>query len=173
LLISCFSPLALLLLPLGLTTLPLSPPHAAHPTPPGNNARSACGYSPASAPEAITVSATTGSDARAPYSNFGRCADIFAPGASIISAAPAARCANGTGVMHPTMGCRLMMSGTSMSAPHVAGVVALAWSQLGPGARAEEVRARVLASWTPGAVLDARGKGPLLVYNQLGARRRR
>jgi subtilisin family serine protease len=43
----------------------------------GNNNRLACSYSPASAPSAITVGATTSIDARASYSNYGSCLDIF------------------------------------------------------------------------------------------------
>src|SRR5690606_4147698 len=51
-----------------------------------NNSASACNYSPARAPAAITVAATTSSDARATYSNYGTCVDFFAPGHSIRSA---------------------------------------------------------------------------------------
>ena len=52
----------------------------------GNSNADACNYSPASEPSAITVGATTSSDARASYSNYGSCVDIFAPGSSITSA---------------------------------------------------------------------------------------
>jgi subtilisin family serine protease len=79
----------------------------------GNEATDACTKSPASAVSAITVGATTSSDARASYSNVGGCVDIFAPGSSIIS----------TGISSPTS--TVMMSGTSMAAPHVAGVAAV------------------------------------------------
>jgi subtilisin family serine protease len=79
----------------------------------GNEATDACTKSPASAASAITVGATTSSDARASYSNVGGCVDIFAPGSSIIS----------TGISSPTS--TVMMSGTSMAAPHVAGVAAV------------------------------------------------
>jgi hypothetical protein len=79
----------------------------------GNESTDACTKSPASAPSAITVGATTSSDARAGYSNVGGCVDIFAPGSSIIS----------TGISSPTS--TVMMSGTSMAAPHVAGVAAI------------------------------------------------
>ena len=79
----------------------------------GNEATDACTKSPASAASAITVGATTSSDARASYSNVGGCVDIFAPGSSIIS----------TGISSPTS--TAIMSGTSMAAPHVAGVAAV------------------------------------------------
>jgi serine protease len=39
----------------------------------GNDNRDACRYSPARAPTAITVGATTNTDSRAYYSNFGSC----------------------------------------------------------------------------------------------------
>jgi subtilisin family serine protease len=79
----------------------------------GNSNDNACKYSPARAPDAITVGATTSSDARASYSNYGSCLDIFAPGSSIRSA------------WHTSDTETKTISGTSMASPHVAGVVAL------------------------------------------------
>jgi len=79
----------------------------------GNEAVDACTKSPASAASAITVGSTTSSDARSVFSNVGGCVDIFAPGSAIIS----------TGISSPTS--TAVMSGTSMAAPHVAGVAAL------------------------------------------------
>ncbi|MFM8000984.1 MAG: S8 family serine peptidase, partial [Actinomycetota bacterium] len=75
----------------------------------GNNNNLACNYSPASAPSAITVGATTSADARASYSNYGSCLDIFAPGSSITSS------------YHRSSSELRSLSGTSMAAPHVAG----------------------------------------------------
>ncbi|MCW1966503.1 MAG: S8 family peptidase [Anaerolineae bacterium] len=79
----------------------------------GNSNANACNYSPARTPNAITVGATTNADARASYSNYGTCLDIFAPGSSITSAGISSNTATAT------------MSGTSMAAPHVAGIAAL------------------------------------------------
>ena len=79
----------------------------------GNSNRNACNYSPARVANAITVGATTSTDARASYSNFGSCLDIFAPGSSITSAWYTSTTALST------------ISGTSMASPHVAGVAAL------------------------------------------------
>ena len=79
----------------------------------GNESTDACTKSPASAPAAITVGATTSNDSKAYYSNTGACVDIFAPGSSIVSA----------GISTTT--ATAQMSGTSMAAPHVAGVAAL------------------------------------------------
>lgn len=79
----------------------------------GNSNDDACLYSPARVPNAITVGATTNTDARASYSNYGTCLDIFAPGSDITSAWIGSNTATNT------------ISGTSMASPHVAGVVAL------------------------------------------------
>ena len=52
----------------------------------GNDGADACNASPARAPQAITVGATTSGDARATFSNYGTCVDVFAPGQGITSA---------------------------------------------------------------------------------------
>ena len=77
----------------------------------GNSSADACNYSPSSAPGTITVAASTSSDARASYSNYGGCVDIYAPGSSITS----------TWINSGTN----TISGTSMATPHVTGVAAL------------------------------------------------
>jgi subtilisin family serine protease len=74
----------------------------------GNSNANACNYSPARVGAAITVGATTSSDARASYSNFGSCLDLFAPGSSITSAWSTSNTATNT------------ISGTSMASQHVA-----------------------------------------------------
>jgi len=79
----------------------------------GNSNDDACGYSPAFAPDAITVGATSKTDGRASFSNYGTCLDIYGPGVDILSAGKASDSAWKT------------MSGTSMACPHVAGAVAL------------------------------------------------
>src|SRR5688572_11914177 len=52
----------------------------------GNANADACQYSPARLPSAITVGAADQNDARAGFSNYGSCVDLFAPGVSIMSA---------------------------------------------------------------------------------------
>ena len=79
----------------------------------GNSNADAGFNSPARVADAITVGATTSSDAKAPYSNYGSVLDVFAPGTSVVSAGRASSSAYVT------------MSGTSMASPHVAGVAAL------------------------------------------------
>ncbi|HLL05228.1 MAG TPA: S8 family peptidase [Myxococcaceae bacterium] len=77
----------------------------------GNDNANACNYSPASATAVTTVGATTSTDARASYSNYGSCVDVYAPGSSITSTW--------------SNGSTNTISGTSMASPHVAGVGAL------------------------------------------------
>ncbi|MCP4418215.1 MAG: S8 family peptidase [Chloroflexi bacterium] len=89
----------------------------------GNDNADACNYSPARVSAAITVGATSANDKRGYYpdpgwglgrgSNIGSCVDIFAPGTSIIAA------------IHTNDSGSTSKSGTSMAAPHVAGVAAL------------------------------------------------
>ena len=78
----------------------------------GNSTADACTASPARVSGAITVAASTAVDAIAAYSNFGSCVDLIAPGSAIKSAYYTSSTATAT------------LSGTSMAAPHVAGVVA-------------------------------------------------
>jgi subtilisin family serine protease len=76
------------------------------------NPVNACTATPAKTPKAITVASTTTADARSSFSNFGTCVDLFGPGSQIPSAWRTSDSSTQT------------ISGTSMAAPHVAGVVA-------------------------------------------------
>ncbi|MGW0944707.1 S8 family peptidase [Streptomyces sp. NPDC002623] len=79
----------------------------------GNSAANASSYSPARVASAITVGATTSTDAKASYSNYGSILDIFAPGSSITAGWYTSDTATNT------------ISGTSMATPHVAGAAAV------------------------------------------------
>lgn len=68
--------------------------------------------SPAGAENAITVGASSISDARAYFSNWGKCVDIFAPGLNILSIWNTGNTSVNT------------ISGTSMASPHIAGLAA-------------------------------------------------
>jgi subtilisin family serine protease len=105
----------------------------------GNSNQNACYSSPAREPLAITVAASTSSDARASFSNFGSCVDVFAPGQSILS--------TWIGGSSPSTATNTI-SGTSMASPHVAGAAAVLWG-LDPTADANAVTSTLLSSYTP------------------------
>jgi subtilisin family serine protease len=108
----------------------------------GNSNANACSFSPARTAAAITVGATTSTDARASYSNFGTCVDIFAPGSSITSAWSTSNTATNT------------ISGTSMASPHVAGAAAL-YLQANPGASNATVRNALVNNATTNVITGA------------------
>lgn len=118
----------------------------------GNSNRDACNYSPARVASAITVGATDSADARAPYSNFGKCLDIFAPGSSITSAWYTAANAIAT------------LSGTSMASPHVAGVAArvIGSGIVSPSAVVAEIKKNATSNKVGAA---GRGSPNLLLYS--------
>ncbi|QLC77454.1 S8 family serine peptidase [Pseudomonas sp. LPB0260] len=84
----------------------------------GNSNLDAANFTPANCNNVITVAATTRSGARASFSNYGAVVDIAAPGSSILSTL-------NSGTTTPGSASYAYYSGTSMAAPHVAGVVAL------------------------------------------------
>lgn len=113
----------------------------------GNGNSDASTYSPADVPEAITVGATNQNDARAEFSNYGPTLDLFAPGVGIPSA---------------WIGGDLMIataSGTSMAAPHVAGVVAL-YLQNHRNASPAAVRSALVGSSTTGVISNPGQESP-------------
>lgn len=77
----------------------------------GNDGADASKYSPASAPNAVTVGAADNTNTRAKFSNFGAVVDIFAPGVDIKSA--------WIGDDSATE----ILDGTSMATPHVSGLI--------------------------------------------------
>jgi subtilisin family serine protease len=118
----------------------------------GNSNANACNYSPARVASALTVGATTSSDARASYSNFGSCLDLFAPGSSITSAWSTSNTATNT------------ISGTSMASPHVAGVAALILEG-SPGSSPSAVASAITSNATTDKVTSAGTGSPnLLLY---------
>ncbi|MEU6857893.1 S8 family peptidase [Glycomyces sp. NPDC046736] len=113
----------------------------------GNENTNACNRSPASTGPAITVGATTSTDARASYSNYGTCVDVFAPGSNITSAWHTSDTATNT------------ISGTSMASPHVAGAVAL-YLQANPNASTTTVKNWIVSNATTGVVTGAGSGSP-------------
>jgi aqualysin 1 len=120
----------------------------------GNDTVDACGGSPADVGPAITVGATTITDARASYSDFGPCVDFFAPGSDITSSYFLTDTATTT------------MSGTSMATPHVTGAAAL-YLQNNPAATPQQVRDALFNLTTKNIVTDARSANAHLLFSNM------
>ena len=109
----------------------------------GNSNVDACTVSPGSNKvSALTVGATTRTDARASYSNFGSCLDLFAPGSEITSA------------WHTGTSATNSLSGTSMASPHVAGIAARYLSAV-PTASPSNVMTSIIDTATNSVVTSA------------------
>lgn len=113
----------------------------------GNSTANACNSSPARVGSALTVGATTSTDARAYYSNYGTCLDIFAPGSSI------------TAPWYNSNSATRTISGTSMAAPHVAGAAALVLGRF-PAYPPSQVGSYLTTNATAGVVTSPGGGSP-------------
>ncbi|GLY27104.1 hypothetical protein Kisp02_04690 [Kineosporia sp. NBRC 101731] len=107
----------------------------------------ACDVSPSDVKAAIVVGASTKTDKKATFSNYGDCVDLYAPGLNITSdwATGDTRIAK--------------LSGTSMATPHVTGAVAL-YLQKHPKATPKQVQAAVIGASTENAVTKVSTKWP-------------
>ncbi|WP_133000707.1 S8 family serine peptidase [Luteimonas arsenica] len=84
----------------------------------GNSNANVSGFTPANCNNVIAVAATDQNGSRASFSNYGSGIDISAPGVGIMSTL-------NSGSTSPGSESYASYNGTSMAAPHVAGVVAL------------------------------------------------
>ena len=123
----------------------------------GNNNNAYIKY-PASHEHTIAVGAVNSSNIRASFSNYGDGLDLVAPGVDIISTAPADSC------------YYKMDSGTSFSAPHVSGVVALMLS-VNPTLTPDQIRDILHNSCTKitGYTYDSNGWNSEVGYGLLNA----
>jgi len=118
----------------------------------GNFAGDACLESPARLEQAIVVGASTPGDARASFSNYGTCVDLFAPGQGITSAFMGSNTATA------------VANGTSMATPFVTGAVAL-YLQAEPFATPAQVASTLLANATEDQLTNTGSGSPnLLLY---------
>jgi subtilisin family serine protease len=115
-------------------------------------AQNACNYSPARVGAAMTIGATTKTDAKTSWSNYGSCVDWFAPGNGIKSAWNTDDNATNT------------ISGTSMATPHVTGVAAL-YLQSHHSATPQQLRDALYAATLKGVVTSSNTANNHLLYS--------
>lgn len=116
----------------------------------GNDNGNACMHFPSAQIGVASVAATTNSDARASYSNYGSCVTFFAPGSNIMSANMG--------------GGSVSMSGTSMASPHVAGFAALVLQNSTAPLSIEEVTFSIASRATANIVTNPVGSPNQLLY---------
>ena len=112
----------------------------------GNSNANAANFTPASCAGVIAVAATNRSGGRAYYSNYGSVVSVAAPGGDMRSGASGGILSTlNSGSTGPGSDSYAYYQGTSMAAPHVAGVVALMLAKNG-ALTPDEVAARLKAS---------------------------
>ncbi|WP_067813107.1 S8 family peptidase [Actinomadura kijaniata] len=119
----------------------------------GNENTNACNRSPASAANVTTVAASTRTDAKASYSNYGSCVELYAPGSAITST----WLNGGTNTIN----------GTSMASPHVAGVAALYKATNGDAAYGT-IRSWIVSRASSGVITGNPSGTPNLLLNTGG-----
>jgi len=109
----------------------------------GNENQPAANVSPARAANALCVGSVQSNDARSSTSNYGSAVDIWAPGGDI------------TSTWHTSDTATMTASGTSASAPFVAGLVSylrgLEGQSIGPAARAKVLALATVSGSAPTA----------------------
>ena len=115
----------------------------------GNQNMDACRLSPASSNTALVVGSINMNDQRTNTSNFGECISIFAPGGLITT--------------EGLRGVPSTRSGTSFSAPHVTGAIAL-YLSTNRGVKPAEVIWEITRNGVAGGVVDAKSvKGNIIL----------
>ena len=115
----------------------------------GNENQNGCNVSPGSAEKCVDVGATDSTDRRSSFSNWGDCLDVFAPGSSITSTWKG----GGTNTI----------SGTSMAAPHVAGVIAKYLSEMPASTTPAQMLELIKSTATKDKVVNANTGSPNLL----------
>lgn len=112
----------------------------------GNSNVNAANAVPANCPGVITVAATGPTGAKAGYSNFGSVVDVAAPGGDLAFGSTGGVLSTlNTGSDAPGSDNYAWYQGTSMAAPHVAGVAALLY-EAKPNATPDEIEAAIKGS---------------------------
>ena len=119
----------------------------------GNSNGNTSGFTPANCNNVIAVASITSVGQRSSFSNYGALIDIAAPGSSILSTLNA-------GTTTPGAESYATYSGTSMAAPHVAGVIALLQSVSATPKTPAQVESLIKANFRPFPVTPTQTIGP-------------
>ncbi|KAI8806991.1 peptidase S8/S53 domain-containing protein [Cladochytrium replicatum] len=130
----------------------------------GNDGVDACNYTPSNLDYVVTVGASSNSDGRASFSNYGSCVSIYAPGTNIQGAYSGGSSFTGSRTAAVAVG-----NGTSQACPHVSGVMALILAE-SKNATPSAVYSTVMQSATFGALTGLNATDPnLLLYTGFGS----
>jgi serine protease len=115
----------------------------------GNSNLDAVNFRPANCAGVLTVAASNRPGNRATYSNYGTTVEIAAPGGNLSGGLdPGILSTLNTGTTTPGADAYVAYQGTSMAAPHVAGVASLVWA-LNPALTAPQVTSILQTNVTP------------------------
>ncbi len=118
----------------------------------GNSNANVSGFNPGNCANVVSVASTDRNGARSSFSNYGTLIDISGPGSGILSTL-------NTGTQGPGTASYASYSGTSMAAPHVAGVVALMQAASVKTPAQVEANLKSTARALPGACSGGCGAG--------------
>jgi len=118
----------------------------------GNSNADVSGFNPANCSNVIAVASTDRNGARSSFSNYGTLIDISGPGSGILSTL-------NSGTQGPGTASYASYNGTSMAAPHVAGVVALMQARSVKTPAQVETNLKSTARALPGACSGGCGAG--------------
>jgi subtilisin family serine protease len=115
----------------------------------GNENQNACNTSPGGNSDVISVGATTATDSRAYFSNYGNCVAMMAPGEDVLCASPS--------------GGFMRNSGTSFASPYVAGVIALLYQKNDFKSSATAIREQLFNLAVTGKLTNLNGSPNILL----------
>ena len=135
----------------------------------GNSNANVSGFTPASCNNVISVASNDRQGNRASYSNYGSLIDVTAPGGETATTANGVLSTLNSGSTTPSTESYAFYQGTSMAAPHVAGLVALMQSKAVSTPADVESILKSTARALPGTCSGGCGAGIVQAANAINA----